>query len=60
MSLGGHARPEYAISLAILGVLLAVGIPALKGGRLVLGGTMIALAVLFVAWVGRAIWNERA
>ena len=59
MSFGGHARPEYAISLAILGILLAIGIPALKGGRLVLGGVMIALAVLFAGWVVRAIWNER-
>ena len=54
-----HARPEYAISLAILGVLLAVGVPALQRGQLVLGWALLAAALAFAAWCVRAYLNER-
>lgn len=54
-----HARPEYAIVLALLGILLAVGIPALQRGQLVVGGVCIALAAVVAVWSGLAMWRER-
>lgn len=54
-----HARPEYSIILAILGVLLAVGVPALKRGQYVAGGLCMLLAVGVLAWVLVAIRRDR-
>lgn len=54
-----HARPEYSIILAILGVLLAVGVPALKRGQYVVGGLCMLLAVGVLAWVLVAIRRDR-
>jgi hypothetical protein len=48
----GHARPEYAISVAIVGILLAIGIPAVARGQLFFGwlftGLAIAAALFFL------------
>lgn len=54
-----HARPEYSIILAILGVLLAVGVPALKRGQHIVGGLCMLLAVGVLAWVLVAIRRDR-
>ena len=54
-----HARPEYAISLAIFGILLAIGIPALKRGNPIVGGIFIFLAVAFAIWVIVTLIRER-
>lgn len=54
-----HARPEYAIVLAVIGVLLAIGIPALQHDQLWIGGICIALAVLVVGWVLLAVKRSR-
>jgi hypothetical protein len=48
----GHARPEYAITVAIVGILLAIGIPAVARGQLLFGwlftGLGIAAALFFL------------
>lgn len=53
----GHARPEYAISVAIVGILLAIGIPAVMRGQLILGwlftGAGAAAALFFLYLVIR-------
>ena len=54
-----HARPEYAIVLAIIGVCLAVGIPALKRGDQIVGILGIAGAIAVAVWVAITIWRER-
>ena len=55
----GHARPEYAISLAILGVLLAVGIPSFQRGDRILGSIFVMAAVVFAIRVIAIIVRER-
>jgi hypothetical protein len=59
MSHLNHARPEYAISLAIFGILLAIGIPALKRGSYILGGIFVSLAALFAIWVIVTLIQQR-
>jgi hypothetical protein len=54
-----HARPEYAITVAIFGVLLAIGIPALKRGSLVVGWIFVGLAIAFAILVFVGIIRER-
>jgi hypothetical protein len=54
-----HARPEYGIVIALFGVLLAVGIPSLRRGQLLVGGLCVAAAVALAAWSALAIWRER-
>ena len=54
-----HARPEYAITVAIVGVLLALGIPALRRGQFILGGVLIILALVVAGWAIRAVLQER-
>ncbi len=54
-----HARPEYAITVAIVSVLLALGIPALRRGQFILGGVLIILAVAVAGWAIRAVLQER-
>lgn len=47
-----RAHPEYAITLAILGILVAIGIPAIRRGQVIVGA--ICIAVIFVI-AGRAV-----
>jgi hypothetical protein len=54
-----HARPEYAIVLAILGILLAIGVPALRRGQLIGGGLCIVLAAAVAGWSVVTIVRER-
>jgi hypothetical protein len=54
-----HARPEYAIILAIVGVLAAVGVPALRRGQVVLGTICVTLAIAVVVWAVATIRRER-
>ena len=54
-----QARPEYAITVAIVGVLLAVGIPAIRRGQFILGGVLIFLALSVTGWAIRAVLQER-
>jgi hypothetical protein len=54
-----HARPEYAITLAILGVLLSIGIPALRRGQLVSGTAFTVLAAVVAGWALLAIVRQR-
>lgn len=55
-----HARPEYSIILAILGILLAVGVPSLQRGQYVIGGLCLLLALGVLVWILVAIRRERA
>ncbi len=54
-----HARPEYAIVLAVIGICLAIGIPAFKRGDVVIGAIGIGAAIMVVAWSLLAIWRSR-
>lgn len=54
-----HARPEYAIVVALIGVLLAIGVPSLRREHLVVGWVCIGLAALVAAWSILAVWRER-
>ncbi len=54
-----HARPEYAIIVAILGILLAIGIPALRRGQVIVGGLCIGLAVVVAGWSVLAVRRAR-
>lgn len=46
----GHARPDYQIILALIGILLAVGIPSIMRGQMVLGSVCIGLAAVLIGW----------
>lgn len=50
-----HAHPEYAITLTILGLLLAIGIPALRRGQTIVGVLCLGASAAGVAWVVIAI-----
>ncbi|NJM10991.1 MAG: hypothetical protein HC889_02970 [Synechococcaceae cyanobacterium SM1_2_3] len=54
-----HARPEYAIVIAILGVLLAMGIPSLRHGQFISGSLCIGLAAALAGWSVVAILRSR-
>jgi hypothetical protein len=51
--------PEYAIFFAILGVLTAIGFPAIQRGQIVLGWLCIVLAGVVLLWGGLALWRAR-
>lgn len=55
-----HARPEYAILLAIIGVLLAIGIPAWQRGQVVVGGLCMTAALGLIAWAVVAVVRSRS
>jgi len=55
-----HARPEYAIVLALLGILLAIGIPSLQRGQLVVGVLCLLAAALVAGWAIVAIVRSRS
>ena len=44
------ARPELAIFLALLGVLIAVGVPALRRGQLLVGWACLTVAAAVAVW----------
>jgi hypothetical protein len=53
------AGPEYAIFFAALGVLTAIGVPAIQRGKVVLGWFCIVLAGVVLIWGGLSIWRAR-
>jgi hypothetical protein len=55
----GHARPEYQITLALIAVLLAIGIPSLRRGQLLLGTVCVALAAAVIGWSLLALLRSR-
>jgi len=55
-----HARPEFAIVLALLGILLAIGIPTLQRGQVVVGGLCLLAAAFVSAWAIVAIVRSRS
>jgi ABC-type uncharacterized transport system permease subunit len=54
-----HARPEYAVTVAVIGVLLAIGIPCLKRGQIVTGVIFVAMALGVTVWAIVAIIRSR-
>jgi|CXWL01.1.fsa_nt_gi membrane protein implicated in regulation of membrane protease activity len=54
-----HAKPEFAIIVAIIGVLLAVGYPAFYNGRWVTGGICFLLVAVIAGWVTVAYLRQR-
>ena len=44
------ARTEYAIVVAIFGILLSIGIPSFGRGQYVTGTVCAGLAILLAAW----------
>jgi len=51
--------PEYAIFFAALGVLTAIGVPAIQRGEVVLGWFCIVLAGAVLIWGALSIWRAR-
>jgi hypothetical protein len=43
-------RRDHAIVIAVIGVLLAIGIPALDRGQWVVGGLCLVCAAAVAAW----------
>jgi len=54
-----HAHPDYTIALAIVGVLLAIGIPALERGQFITGGVCLGLAAVMAGWLIRVLLRSR-
>ena len=54
-----HARPEFAIILAVVGICLAVGIPRIAAGDLVIGVICIAVAAVIGAWAAITYLRSR-
>lgn len=53
------ARTDYAIIAVIAGILLAVGVPALARGQVLMGSLFVALAILILGWAVVLVWRER-
>lgn len=53
------ARPELAIFFAVLGLLVAVGVPALQRGQLIVGWACFAVAAAVAAWGAIVLWRAR-
>jgi len=53
------AKPELAIFFAVLGVLTAVGVPALQRGQPVVGWACLAIAAAVAAWGAIVLWRSR-
>lgn len=54
-----HARPEYSIVLAGLGILLAIGIPSLQRHQYLIGALCLLLAAVVCGWIVIVIWRYR-
>ena len=54
-----RAKPEYAIFLSLLGVLIAIGVPAISRGDLLLGSACLALAAIAVVWAAITVFRTR-
>lgn len=54
-----HARPEYSIVLAGLGILLAIGIPSLQRHQYLIGALCLLLAAVVFGWIVIVIWRDR-
>lgn len=48
-----RARPDFTIVLALIGVLLAIGIPSVRRGQLAIGWACIVLAALVAVLTAR-------
>lgn len=52
-------RPEFVMPLAALGVLLAIGIPALRRGEGGVGWTCVGAAAAVVVWLVVVLLRSR-
>lgn len=46
-----RAHPEIAMHLAAIGVLVAIGVPSLRRGQLIVGWSCIGGAAAVAAWL---------
>lgn len=53
------ASREYAIRLALVGILLAIGVPALQRGETTLGVAFVTAGVVVAAWTAWQRWHAR-
>ncbi len=53
------ARPEYAIVVAVVGVFLAIGVPALDRGQTLIGWACIAVAAAVASVAAISAWRAR-
>ncbi|MEO6326090.1 MAG: hypothetical protein ABIT01_01830 [Thermoanaerobaculia bacterium] len=54
-----HARPEYGIILAGIGVFVAIGVPSLGRGQLFVGLVCLVLAGAVGAWAALVFFRSR-
>ena len=54
-----HARPEFAIILSVIGICLAIGIPRIAAGDLVLGLIGVGAAAVIAAWAAISYLRSR-
>ncbi len=54
-----HAKPEYMIIIAVIGVLLSIGIPSLRRGQLIVGAICTGLAAVATGWFVLGLIRER-
>ena len=54
-----HAKPDYAIAFTLIAILLAIGIPSLRNGQLIIGVVCISLAVFVSGWLILALIRMR-
>ena len=52
-------RPDYAVPLAVVGVLAAIGIPSLERGNLLVGCACISAAAAALTWAAVRLWRAR-
>jgi hypothetical protein len=55
----GSASTDFVIPLSVIGVLVAIGIPALMRGQLVVGALCLAGAVGIAAATFLRLWRSR-
>jgi hypothetical protein len=52
-------RPEYAIKIALFGLLVAIGVPALRRGEWMIGGPCLVLAMAVAIWTLVGFFRSR-
>ena len=52
-------RPEYAIVFALIAILVAIGIPAMQRGNLLLGCLTLSAAAAVAGRTALFIWRQR-
>lgn len=53
-------RTDFTIVIALIGIFLSIGIPALDRGEFIVGGLCIGLATVVAGWTLVTIWQARS